>query len=148
LKGVTMAGVSGGFVGAADLGVPLDPAALVKIGGMLGAGGIIVHDDSRCMVRAARACMAFFAAESCGKCFPCRIGTTRATEILAGMATGATRPDALRELEDLCNVMGEASACGLGLAAPFVVRSLERYWPDEVRAHLEGRCVAGECERR
>ena len=152
IQGVTMAGISGGFVGAADLDVPLDSKSLAALGGMLGAGGIIVHDDTRCMVSAARASMNFLAHESCGKCCPCRIGMTRSTEILDEMRTHAgggpavTR-DAVSELADLDEVMAEASACGLGLAAPFVTRTLMKYWPDQVEAHLRGECPTGACER-
>ena len=151
IQGVTMAGISGGFVGAEDLDVPLDSGSLAALGGMLGAGGIIVHDDSRCMVSAARASMNFLAHESCGKCFPCRIGTTRATEILDEMrshAGGGPCPSrvSIGELADLDEVMGEASACGLGLAAPFVTRTLMKYWPDQVRAHLDGTCPKGTCK--
>ena len=115
-------------------------------GGMLGAAGIIVYDDSRCMGRAARACMRFYADESCGKCFPCRIGTERSAEVLDEIVDRRPRPDALGELADLARVMGEASACGLGLAAPLVVTSLVKYWPEEGEAHLSGRCPVGECE--
>lgn len=147
LKAATMGGISGGFLGGDDLNVPLDAPSVQKVGGMLGAGGIIVYDDSRCVVRAARACMQFYAHESCGKCFPCRIGTTRATEVLTELMEGRVRPRVAEELEDLNRVMAEASACGLGLAAPSVVRSMVKYWPEEFRAHLEGSCPTGECKR-
>ncbi len=152
IQGVTMAGISGGFVGAADLDVPLDAKSLAALDGMLGAGGIIVHDDTRCMIAAARASMHFLAHESCGKCFPCRIGTVRATEILDEMCNraaggAAVRDDILGELADLEEVMGEASACGLGLAAPFVTRTLKKYWPEQIEAHRKGTCLKGVCER-
>ncbi|HIA26797.1 MAG TPA: hypothetical protein EYN79_01535 [Planctomycetes bacterium] len=151
IKGVTMAGISGGFVGAEDLDVPLDPPSLEALGGMLGAGGIVVYDDSRCMIQAARASMHFLAHESCGKCFPCRIGTTRATEILDEMCShaagnGEVRLDPLGEMTDIDEVLAETSACGLGLAAPFVTRMLRKYWPEEVEAHLAGRCPSGACQ--
>ena len=142
VKAVTMAGISGGFLGGEDLEVTLDIPSVAKTGSMLGAGGIIVYDETRCMVRAALACMKFFAYESCGKCFPCRIGTTRSSEILAALKG---RSEAVKEMGDLGRVMGAASACGLGLAAPLVTDSLMKYWPDEVKAHMEGRCLAGEC---
>ncbi len=142
LKAVTMAGISGGFLGGDDLEVTLDIPSVQKTGSMLGAGGIIVYDETRCMVRAALACMEFFAEESCGKCFPCRIGTTRSSEILAALK-GHSK--AVKEIEDLGRVMGAASACGLGLAAPLVTDSLMRYWPGEMKAHMKGKCLAGEC---
>lgn len=145
LKAVTMAGISGGFLGGKALDVRLDIPSVREAGSLLGAGGIIVYSDARCMVRAARACMNFFARESCGKCFPCRIGTVRSTEMLDEIREGRPRADVLGEMTEVGRVMGAASACGLGLAAPFVTRSLLRYWPEEVSAHMKGRCLSGEC---
>ena len=150
LKAVTMAGISGGFLGKDDLDVSLAAEPLRAIGSTLGAGGIIVYDESRCMVRAALDCARFFRDESCGKCFPCRIGAVRVAEMLEELLL----PKPLRmesraardaELDDLCKVMTEASACGLGTAVPAIPRSLQRYWREEVAAHLDGHCPAGEC---
>ncbi|MEE2883206.1 MAG: NAD(P)H-dependent oxidoreductase subunit E [Planctomycetota bacterium] len=143
IQGVTMAGISGGFVGAADLDVCLDPASLDALGAMLGAGGIVVHDETRCMVQAARESMHFLAQESCGKCFPCRIGTIRVTEILDEMihhsaGNPVMRDDPMQELADLEEVLGETSACGLGMAAPFITKTLKKYWPDVVQNYIAG----------
>jgi len=144
IQGVTMAGISGGFVGAADLDVTLDPKSLGDLGAMLGAGGIIVHDESRCMIQAARESMHFLAQESCGKCFPCRIGTVRVTEILDELIDHSSgnpviRNNPLEELADLEEVLGETSACGLGMAAPFITRTMKKYWPDVLQDYIEGR---------
>ena len=87
-----MAGLSGGFLAGEDLNVTLDEPSVGKVGAMLGAAGIIVFDDSRDIIEMARHAMEFFAEESCGKCFPCRIGTQRLTERLAGGA-GPRRSD-------------------------------------------------------
>ncbi len=143
IQGVTMAGISGGFVGAADLDVALDPASLTDLGAMLGAGGIIVHDETRCMIQAARESMHFLAQESCGKCFPCRIGTVRVTELLDELIEHSSgnpviRANPLEELADLEEVLEETSACGLGMAAPFITRTLKKYWPDVVQNYIDG----------
>ena len=145
IQGVTMAGVSGGLVGAEDLDVRLDPASLDGLGAMLGAGGIVVHDDTRCMIKAARESMHFLKEESCGKCFPCRIGTTRMTEILDELGSGQpVREGIMEEIEDLEEVLGETSACGLGLAAPYITRMLKKYWPDQIQQKLNGSTQASE----
>ncbi len=137
IQAVTMAGISGGFLAGDDLDVTLDEPAVRAKGSMLGAAGIMVFDDTRDMLEVAHACMEFFAHESCGKCFPCRIGTQRLTERLAG----AAGPDALDgwsgEVRDIGAVMKATSACGLGMAAPLVTESLMRYWPERVAEHVE-----------
>ncbi|NNC88904.1 MAG: hypothetical protein HKN82_10650 [Akkermansiaceae bacterium] len=137
IQAVTMAGLSGGFLAGEDLEVTLDEPCIRAKGSFLGAGGIIVFDDRRDMVRAAHDAMEFFAHESCGKCFPCRIGTQRITERLNG-GTGALSLDAwLAEIADIGETMKATSACGLGLAAPLVTDSLVRYFPEQVAAHVE-----------
>ena len=136
IQAVTMAGLSGGFLAGDDLDVTLDEPSIRRKGTFLGAAGIMVFDDSRDMVAVAHDGMAFFAHESCGKCFPCRIGTQRLTERLNGggpadMATWQA------EVGDITFTMKEVSACGLGMAAPALVESLMRYFPDQVVAHVE-----------
>jgi NADH:ubiquinone oxidoreductase subunit F (NADH-binding) len=97
----------------------------------------MAFDDTRDMVEVTRMAMEFFAEESCGKCFPCRIGTRRLTERLAGQA-GPRELDAwIGEVEDLGRTMKEVSACGLGMAAPLLTESLLRYFPDEVARHVQ-----------
>ena len=143
IRAVTMAGLSGGFLAGADLDVTLDEPSIRSKGSFLGAGGIMVFDDSRDMVRVTRESMEFFAEESCGKCFPCRIGTQRLVERLEGAGPGTV--DAwVDEVTDLNEVMKKTSACGLGQAAPLLTESLIRYFPDRVRAHVAtGRANAG-----
>ncbi len=140
IAAVTMAGLSGGFLGGKDLDeVTLDEPSIRSKGSFLGAGGIMVFDDSRDMVAVAHQAMEFFAHESCGKCFPCRIGTQRLSERLAGSA-GPQDPAAWdREVEDLGRVMKATSACGLGIAAPLVTDSLRRYFPAQVAKALAAR---------
>ena len=130
-QAATMAGLSGGFLASEALeSVTLDEPSIRGAGAMLGAGGVIVYDDSRDIVDAARQAMEFFAHESCGKCFPCRIGTQRLLERLSG--GGPDELDAWRqEISDIGEVL-ELSACGLGVAAGFVSDSLLRNFPDQV----------------
>lgn len=137
IQSVTMAGLSGGFLAGADLDVTLDETSLRSKGSMLGAGGIIVFDDSRDMVEAARGAMAFFAEESCGKCFPCRIGTQRLTERLNGKAGPTELGKWIGEVKDIGSAMKAASACGLGMAAPLITDSLMKYFPERVAQHVE-----------
>ncbi|MEZ5977400.1 MAG: NADH-ubiquinone oxidoreductase-F iron-sulfur binding region domain-containing protein [Planctomycetota bacterium] len=136
-KAVTMAGLSGGFL--ADLDVTLDEPSIRSKGSFLGAAGIMVFDDRRDMVDLAHQAMAFFAHESCGKCFPCRIGTQRLTERLAGEAGPTDPAEWKREVADIGFTMSEVSACGLGIAAPLVTQSLVRDFEGEVDSKLAGR---------
>ena len=135
VQAVTMAGLSGGFLAGDDLNVTLDEPSIRSKGSFLGAGGIMVFDDSRDMVQVAHDAMEFFAHESCGKCFPCRIGTTRLTERLKGKG-----PKELNvwidEVNDIGQTMKATSACGLGMAAPLVTESLLKYFPDRVSEHV------------
>jgi len=138
IQAVTMAGLSGGFLSGNDLDVTLDEPSIRSKGSFLGAGGIMVFDDTRDMMEVARDAMEFFAHESCGKCFPCRIGTQRLTERLAGEA-GPRELDAWKaEVRDLGETMKAISACGLGLAAPLITESLVRYFPERVAEHVGG----------
>ena len=139
IQAVTMAGLSGGFLAGDDLDVTLDEASIRSMGSFLGAGGIMVFDETRHMIEVAHSAMEFFAEESCGKCFPCRIGTQRLTERLAGDAGPADFTKWLDEVADLNLTMKETSACGLGQAAPLITESLVRYFPEVVRAHVAGR---------
>ena len=137
VQAVTMAGLSGGFLAGQDLDVTLDEPSIRSRGSFLGAGGIMVFDDSRDIIRVTRESMEFFAEESCGKCFPCRIGTQRLVERLDGR--GPRNVEAwLEEVDDLNAVMKKTSACGLGQAAPLLTESLIRYFPDRIREHVAG----------
>ncbi len=142
IQAVTMAGLSGGFLAGGDLDVTLDEPSIRAKGSFLGAGGIMVFDDSRDMIVVAHDAMEFFAHESCGKCFPCRIGTQRLTERLAGEAGPTDLSAWLDEVSDLGQTMKAVSACGLGLAAPLVTDSLVRYFPDRVARHVQTMATA------
>jgi NADH:ubiquinone oxidoreductase subunit F (NADH-binding) len=139
IQAVTMAGLSGGFLGGEALGATLDEPSIRSHHSFLGAGGIMVFDDSRNMVEAAHDAMAFFAHESCGKCFPCRIGTQRLTERLNGGAGAMDLPQWTSEVEDIGSVMKATSACGLGMAAPHVVESLMRHFPEQIAEYMSAR---------
>ncbi|MEZ5300722.1 MAG: NADH-ubiquinone oxidoreductase-F iron-sulfur binding region domain-containing protein [Verrucomicrobiales bacterium] len=132
-QAVTMAGLSGGFLGGEALeNATLDEPSIRSYGAFLGAAGIMVFDDRRDMREVARGAMEFFAHESCGKCFPCRIGTQRLTERLGGHA-GPQGGDAWRdEVNDIGEAMKATSACGLGMAAPNITESLQRWFPGSV----------------
>ena len=135
-QAVTMAGLSGGFLAGDDLEtVTLDEPSIRSRKSFLGAGGIMVFDDTRDMVDVAHTAMEFFAEESCGKCFPCRIGTRRLTERLNGGGP-ADLSDWIDEVTDLNDTMKKTSACGLGQAAPLITESLLRYFPEGVERHV------------
>lgn len=144
VKAFTLGGLSGGLLPASALATTLDVASPQRHGASLGSGGVIVLGTSRCPVRFTLDAMRFFAGESCGKCFPCRIGTTRLRERLEE-ATGPGPFDSA-EVDEIVDVMLTGSACGLGPAAATIVRHLITYFPDEVDAHRRGHCPAGECE--
>jgi NADH:ubiquinone oxidoreductase subunit F (NADH-binding) len=136
VQAVSMAGLSGGFLAGKDLEVTFDEESIRSKGSFLGAGGVMVFDDSRDMVDVARLAMEFFADESCGKCFPCRIGTQRLKERLAGEAGPSTLGAWLDEVDDIGATMRETCACGLGMAAPLITASLLRYFPRQVDRHV------------
>ena len=116
----------------------LDEPALRARGSFLGAGGVMVFDDSRDMLEVARQAMSFFAHESCGKCFPCRIGTQRLTERLAGTAGPREAAAWKAEVRDIGRTMAATSACGLGLAAPLISESLLSRFEAQVDARWNG----------
>ena len=135
VQAVTMAGLSGGFLGHQILDdLTLDDPCIRSHGSFLGAGGIMVFDDTRDMVKAAHDAMAFFAHESCGKCFPCRIGTQRLTQRLNSESDNLSHEAWTEEVNDIGEAMKATSACGLGMAAPNVTDSLQKYFPDQVEA--------------
>ncbi len=148
MKGFTLGGISGGLLGAEALDMPLDYTAPQAHGAALGSGGVIVLDDGCCVVDFARSCLAFYEAESCGKCFPCRVGTVRLREWLDGLTgRGELLPGAGESFREVGGAMRNTSACGLGQAAPLVIDGMLRHFADEVAAHVEGRrCPAGVCK--
>jgi bidirectional [NiFe] hydrogenase diaphorase subunit len=145
-KAVQTGGPSGGCVPAQFLDMPLDYESLASVGSIMGSGGLIVMDDSSCMVDVARFYMDFCVSESCGKCVPCRAGTIQASRILESITAGAATLDDLARLEELCDYMRQASLCGLGQTAPNPVMSTLHYFRDEYRAHIvDHDCPAGVC---
>ncbi len=138
VQAVTMAGLSGGFLAGDDLDVTLDEPSIRAKGSFLGAGGIMVFDDTRDMVDVAHSAMEFFAHESCGKCFPCRIGTRRLMERLDG-AGPSDVTQWVDEVSDIGETMKQTSACGLGMAAPLITESLMKYFPERVTEHAGNR---------
>lgn len=142
IQAVTMAGLSGGFLGGPDLNVTLDEPCIRSKGSFLGAGGIMVFDDTRDMVQIAHSAMEFFAEESCGKCFPCRIGTQRLTERLSGSSGCSDFSIWKTEIADIGDVMKSTSACGLGMAAPLVTESLLKYFPEQASEAFKRRVMA------
>jgi NADH-quinone oxidoreductase subunit F len=136
IQAVTMAGLSGGFLAGDDLDVTLDEPSIRSRGSFLGAGGIMVFDDTRDMIEVSHQAMEFFADESCGKCFPCRIGTQRLMERLAGKAGPKELQPWIEEVVDVGKTMMETSACGLGMAAPLITNSLLKYFPEQVSDHV------------
>ena len=137
IQAVTMAGISGGFLAGSDLDVALDEPSVREKGSLLGAAGIMVFDDSRDIVDVATSVMQFFAEESCGKCFPCRIGTQRMHERLSGEHGPAEAETWRTEMQDMSFTMKATSACGLGQAAPLIVESLDRYFTNAVTDHIQ-----------
>jgi NADH:ubiquinone oxidoreductase subunit F (NADH-binding)/Pyruvate/2-oxoacid:ferredoxin oxidoreductase delta subunit len=145
-KAVQVGGPSGGCVPAELADTPVDFEALVQAGAIMGSGGLVVLDDSDCMVDIARYFLRFTQDQSCGKCTFCRIGTRRMLDILDRITTRHGRKGDLEELEQLAKTVGSASICGLGKTAPNPVLSTLRYFHHEYEAHLEGRCPAGKCK--
>jgi len=136
VQAVQIGGPLGAYVTAAQLDTPLTYEGLAGIGAMLGHGGVVVFDDTADMLDMARFAMEFCAHESCGKCTPCRVGSTRATELLARLCAGRATRAELTLLEQLCDTMISGSLCGLGGMAPFPVRSILRGFPDAVARRL------------
>ncbi len=124
IQAITTAGLSGGFIAATDFDLTIDEPSFQKVGAMLGAAGIMVFDDTRDMLDVAHSAMEFFAEESCGKCFPCRIGTHRLTELLSQ----PLQPNSEALISEIGAVMKATSACGLGTAAPNITDSFIRYF--------------------
>jgi bidirectional [NiFe] hydrogenase diaphorase subunit len=146
LKAIQTGGPSGGCIPAdmMDLGVSYD--ALMAAGSIMGSGGMIVMDDTSCMVNVARFFIEFCMTESCGKCIPCRAGTAQMHTLLTRICNGKGTMDDLELLEELCSTVKEASLCGLGQTAPNPVLSTLKYFRNEYIEHIvHKRCLAGVC---
>ncbi|HDN19773.1 MAG TPA: NADH-quinone oxidoreductase subunit NuoF [Candidatus Acetothermia bacterium] len=145
-KAVQIGGPSGGCLPEELLDVPVDYESLREHGAIMGSGGVIVLDDSACMVNVAKFFLQFTADESCGKCTPCRVGTQMMLEILNRITEGEGTEEDLARLEELAQLVKSASLCGLGQTAPNPVLSTLRYFRDEYLAHIRDKaCPAGVC---
>ena len=145
-KAVQLGGPSGGCLPAELLDTPIDFENLTKYGAMMGSGGMVVVDETTCMVDFAKFFFKFTAEESCGKCVPCRVGTQRMLEILERITAGMGTIDDVKLLEQLSDDIVEGSLCQLGGSAPNPVLTTLRYFRDEVMAHVvEGCCPARVC---
>ncbi|HEY8364083.1 MAG TPA: NADH-quinone oxidoreductase subunit NuoF [Haloplasmataceae bacterium] len=146
-KAVQTGGPSGGCLTADHLDTPISYDTLVKLGSMMGSGGMIVMDETTCMVDIARFFLDFTCDESCGKCTPCREGTKRLKEILDKICKGKGTLEDIDRLENLANYIKDNSLCNLGQTAPNPVISTLRFFKDEYIAHVvDKRCPAGVCK--
>ena len=144
-KAVQIGGPSGGCIPADMAHLPIDYEALTAKGAIMGSGGLVVLDDTDCMVDIARYFLEFTQEESCGKCTFCRVGTRRMLEILDEFREGRGKMAMLDELESLAKEVSAGSLCGLGRTAPNPIITTLRFFRDEYIAHIEGRCPAGKC---
>ncbi len=146
-KAAQTGGPSGGCIPASLIDTPIDYDSLISIGSMMGSGGLIVMDETTCMVDIARFFLDFTVDESCGKCTPCRIGTRRLLELLDKIIAGNGEMEDIDRLEELCYHIKSTALCGLGQTAPNPVLSTLRYFRDEYVAHVrDKRCPAGVCK--
>jgi len=145
-KAVQTGGPSGGCIPESLIDLPVDYDRLTEVGSMMGSGGMIVMDEDTCMVDVALYFINFLMEESCGKCVPCREGLLRMGEILTDITKGRGRMEDLDLIQDLSEVLKDASLCGLGQTAPNPVMSTLKYFRDEYEAHIKDhKCPAGVC---
>ena len=145
-KAVQTGGPSGGCLPAEVLDMPVDYESLARAGSIMGSGGMIVIDESSCMVDVAKYFMDFCMTESCGKCVPCRVGTYQMHRLLGKITNLSATPQDITMLTELCDLLKNTSLCGLGQSAPNPVVSTMRSFADEYKAHVEdGKCPAGVC---
>jgi NADH:ubiquinone oxidoreductase subunit F (NADH-binding) len=147
LKAVQVGGPSGGCVPASLAETVVDFDALAGAGAIMGSGGLVVLDETDCMVDIARYFMTFTQSESCGKCTCCRVGTKLMLDILERLCSGEGKPGDVEELERLAALTRKGSLCGLGRTAPNPVLSTLRHFRGEYEAHLRGSCPAGRCRK-
>ncbi|MBE2271595.1 MAG: NADH-quinone oxidoreductase subunit NuoF [Anaerolinea sp.] len=148
-KAVQTGGPSGGCIPEAHLDMPVDYESLMSIGSIMGSGGMIIMDETSCMVDVAKYFMEFCMSESCGKCIPCRVGTAQMYRLLDRITTGEADLSDLETLESLCDMVKATSLCGLGQSAPNPVQSTLRYFRDEYLEHIVHKhCPAGVCKMK
>jgi len=146
-KAVQTGGPSGGCISSNNLDTPIDFKSLGSIGSMMGSGGMLVLDDSDCMVDICKFFLEFTVEESCGKCTPCRIGNKRLLEMLEKITEGKGTVQDLDDLRELATTIKETSLCGLGKCAPNPVLSTLNNFYDEYLAHVvDKKCPAGKCQ--
>ncbi|MBI5571384.1 MAG: SLBB domain-containing protein [Desulfomonile tiedjei] len=146
-KAVQTGGPSGGCIPEQHLDMPVDYESLAAVGSIMGSGGMIIMDDASCMVDVAQFFMEFCMSESCGKCVPCRVGTTQIYHLLRKITNGTGKPSDLAMLEELCDLVKNTSLCGLGQTAPNPVISTLRYFRNEYLEHIDDKtCQAGACK--
>jgi NADH-quinone oxidoreductase subunit F len=147
IKAVQTGGPSGGCLPVSKFDLPVDFDLLSEAGSMVGSGGMVVMDEETCMVDVAKYFLTFLQDESCGKCFPCRMGIDRMLEIVTDITEGRGRPEQLDLLEELADTVSQTALCGLGKTAPNPVLSTLRYFYPEYKAHInEGNCPARVCK--
>ncbi len=148
LKAVQTGGPSGGCIPQQHIDLEMDYNNLLKVGSMMGSGGMVVLDESDCMVNIARFFLEFTQAESCGKCTPCRLGTKRLLEILTRITNGEGKKGDIDLLLNLANDVKDTSLCGLGMSAPNPVLSTIKYFRHEYEAHINDKyCPAKVCRK-
>lgn len=146
IKAVQTGGPSGGCIPVDLFDTPVDFISLEKIGSIMGSGGMVVMNDTDCMVDISKFFMKFTVDESCGKCTPCRIGNMRVLELLENITSGKGTLEDLTKLEELCDVITESSLCGLGKTATTPVKSSMNYFKDEYLEHINDKsCKASVC---
>lgn len=146
-KAVQMGGPSGGCVPAQYLNLPIDYDTLQRIGSIMGSGGMVVMDENNCMVEIARYFLSFTQSESCGKCAPCRLGTTQLLEILTRITQGKGRTEDIQTIQEIGETIMSSSLCGLGQTAPKPALSTLKYFLKEYEDHiLEHRCAGATCD--
>ncbi len=145
-KAIQIGGPSGGCIPASMADIPIDYNSLKEAGAMMGSGGLIVLDDSDCMVDIARYFLSFTQNQSCGRCTFCRIGTTRMLQILDKICSGNGKEEDINLLEELANSTKAGSMCGLGKSAPNPILTTLRYFREEYLAHINGQCPTGKCK--
>ncbi|MBS3758851.1 MAG: FAD-dependent oxidoreductase [Desulfobacterales bacterium] len=146
-KAVQMGGPAGGCVPAQFLNLPIDYDTIQRVGAIMGSGGMVVMDENNCMVEIARFFLSFTQSESCGKCAPCRLGTTQLLEILTRITLGRGRIEDIETIKSIGKTISEASLCGLGQACPKPALSTLKYFEQEYKDHiLERRCAGAVCD--
>jgi NADH:ubiquinone oxidoreductase subunit F (NADH-binding)/NADH:ubiquinone oxidoreductase subunit E len=145
-KAVQIGGPSGGCIPAEHAHTSINFESLSEMGAMMGSGGLVVLDDTDCMVDIARYFLSFTQEESCGKCTFCRVGTKRMLDILENITKGKGKKGDIEELEHLAGWTKKGSLCGLGKTAPNPILSTLKYFRDEYEAHINGVCPTGKCQ--